>query len=43
MNIDPTRDRDAQARPSDDFAGNIPVKLTKEELRKLSESVSPPK
>ena len=28
MNIDPTRDRDAQARPSDDFAGNVPVKLT---------------
>ena len=37
MNIDLTRDRDAQARPSDDFAGNIPVKLTKEELRKLSD------
>ena len=37
MNIDLTRDRDAQARPSDDFAGNVPVKLTKEELRKLSD------
>ncbi len=24
-------------RPSDDFAGNIPIKLTKEELRELSE------
>ena len=43
MNIDLTRDRDAQARPSDDFAGNIPVKLTKEELRKLSDLSPAPK
>jgi fatty acid desaturase len=37
MNIDPTRDRAAQERRSDDFAGNIPIKLTKDELRDLSE------
>ena len=37
MNINLTRDRVAQARPSDDFAGNVPVKLTREELRKLSD------
>ena len=35
MNIDLAKDRRAQ-RPSDDFDGNIPVKLTKEELRDLS-------
>src|SRR5580692_12788791 len=37
MNIDLTRDRVAHERSSDDFAGNIPIKLTKEELRKLSD------
>jgi fatty acid desaturase len=37
MNIDLTRDRVAHERSSDDFAGNIPVKLTKDELRKLSD------
>ena len=42
MNIDPTKDRKAQERPSDDFDGNVPIKLTKEELRNLSE-LSPSK
>jgi fatty acid desaturase len=37
MNIDLIKDRPAQKRPSDDYIGNIPVKLTKEELRELSE------
>jgi fatty acid desaturase len=37
MNIDLSRDRQAQERPSDDYIGSIPVKLTKEELRQLSE------
>ena len=37
MTIDLTKDRAAQERPSDDFAGNIPIKLSKDELRDLSE------
>jgi fatty acid desaturase len=37
MNIDFANERLAESRPSDDFAGNIPIKLTKEELRDLSE------
>jgi fatty acid desaturase len=36
MGIDLTGDRAAHERPSDDFAGNVPIKLTKEELRGLS-------
>ena len=36
MNIDLTRDRRAEERPSDDLDGNIPIKLTKEELLELS-------
>jgi fatty acid desaturase len=40
MNIDLTKDRTAQERPSDAFDGAIPVKLSKEELRDLS-SLSP--
>jgi fatty acid desaturase len=40
MNIDLAKDRKALERPSDAFDGNIPVKLTKEELRDLS-SLSP--
>ena len=36
MNIDLAKDRRAQERPSDDLDGNIPVKLTREELRDLS-------
>ncbi|HYK63829.1 MAG TPA: fatty acid desaturase family protein [Patescibacteria group bacterium] len=37
MNTDLTGDRPAQLRPSDDYFGSIPIKLTKEELGKLSE------
>ncbi len=37
MNIDLTKDRAAQERPRDDYDGNIPIKLTKEELRDLSD------
>ena len=33
MNIDLTKDRSAQERPSDTLDGHIPVKLTTEELR----------
>ncbi len=36
MNIDLAKDRRAQERPSDDLDGNIPIKLTREELRDLS-------
>ena len=36
MNIDLTKDRAAHERPRDDYDGNIPIKLTKEELRDLS-------
>ena len=36
MNIDLTKDRRAQERPSDDLDGTIPVRLTREELRGLS-------
>ena len=36
MNIDLIRDRKAEERPSDDLDGNIPIKLTKEELLDLS-------
>src|SRR5580704_6595514 len=42
MNIDLTKDRRAQERPSDALDGNIPVKLTREELRDLS-ALSPPR
>ena len=37
MISDPINDRTAQDRPIDDYDGNIPIKLTKEELLKLSE------
>lgn len=37
MNNDPSGDRPAQVRQSDDYFGNIPIKLTKEELSRLSE------
>ena len=33
----PDEDRPAKERPSDDFDGAIPIKLTKEELRELSD------
>ena len=42
MNIDLAKDRRAQERPSDALDGNIPVKLTREELRDLS-ALSPPR
>jgi hypothetical protein len=37
MNTDLIGDRSAHVRPSDDYVGNIPIKLTKEELSELSE------
>ena len=37
MNIDLKRDRPAQEHPSDDFDGAIPIKLTRQELRELSD------
>jgi fatty acid desaturase len=40
MNLDLEKDHKAQERPTDAFDGNIPVKLTREELRDLS-SLSP--
>jgi fatty acid desaturase len=36
MDADPSIDRPIENRPSDDYDGNIPVKLTKLELRELS-------
>ncbi len=36
MNIDLASERLADSRPSDDFAGNIPIKLTRDELHELS-------
>lgn len=36
MNIDLASERPPDNRPSDDFAGNIPIKLTRDELHKLS-------
>ncbi len=36
MNIDLASERLADSRPSDDFAGNIPIKLTRDELHQLS-------
>jgi len=37
MSIDLTADRVALERPTDDFAGSIPIKLTKDELLELSD------
>jgi fatty acid desaturase len=36
MNIDLASERPPDSRPSDDFAGQIPIKLTRNELHKLS-------
>jgi fatty acid desaturase len=37
MNLDFAYEPPVETRPSDDFAGNIPIKLSKQELRELSD------